>query len=106
MAKNQLAVPGKRRSFTEVTTIIAAPAQRSKLQNYIDEAVRAKTKILDEQESIRTLREQAVEELNIEPKMFSALVSLYFNNNFEQKKDELSKLEAVIDALMGVANDE
>lgn len=100
MAKNQLVVGSGKKSFLEVTTIIAQPAQRAKLQNYIDEVVRSKTKILDENETIKTLRDTAVEELNIEPKMFSALVSLYFNNNFEQKRDELEKLEAAINALM------
>jgi hypothetical protein len=100
MAKNQLAVKGNKKQFVEVTTVLADPGQRAKLQNYIDEVVRCKTKILDENESIKTLRDSAVEELNIEPKMFSALVSLYFNNNFEQKREELEKLEAAINALM------
>lgn len=100
MSKNQLALGSKKKQFVEVTTVIASPALRSKLQNYIDEVVRCKAKILDENESIKVLRDAAVEELNIEPKMFSALVGLYFNNNFEQKRDELEKLEAAITALM------
>lgn len=100
MSKGQLAVSGKKKQFIEVTTVLANPSQRAKLQNYIDEVVRCKQKILDENESIRVLREAAVDELNIEPKMFSAIVSLFFNNNFEQKRDELEKLEAAINALM------
>lgn len=100
MSKNQLALANKKRQFVEVTTVLAAPATRAKLQNYIDEVVRCKTKILDENESIKVLRDAAVEELNIEPKMFSALVSLFFNNNFDQKKEEMEKLEAAINALM------
>lgn len=99
MAKNQLSTGGKKQ-FISVTTVLADTAQRAKLQNYIDEVVRCKTKILDENESIKTLRDAAVEELNIEPKMFGALVSLYFNNNFEQKLEELEKLESAINALM------
>lgn len=97
--KNALATTGKKQ-FIEVTTLIKDPAQRSKLQNYIDEVIRCKTKILDEQESIKALRDAAVEELNIEPKMFTQLVSLFFNNNFEQKRAELERLEAAINALM------
>lgn len=100
MAKNQLALGSKRKNYVEVTTVLKDPGQRAKLQNFVDEVVRCKTKILDENESIKTLRDAAVEELNIEPKMFSALVSLFFNNNFEQKKSELEKLEAAINALM------
>lgn len=99
MPKNALATAGKKQ-FIEVTTLIKDPAQRSKLQNYIDEVIRCKTKILDEQESIKALRDAAVEELNIEPKMFTQLVSLFFNNNFEQKRAELERLEAAINALM------
>jgi hypothetical protein len=100
MAKNQLAVAGKKKQFVEVTTVLKDPGQKAKLQNYIDEVVRCKTKILDEQESIRVLRDTAVEELNIEPKMFSALVSLFFNNNFEQKQQEMERLDAAIRALL------
>lgn len=99
MPKNALATTGKKQ-FIEVTTLIKDPSQRSKLQNYIDEVIRCKTKILDEQESIKALRDAAVEELNIEPKMFTQLVSLFFNNNFEQKRAELERLEAAINALM------
>lgn len=97
MAKNQL-TPGKQ--FADVSDILRNPAQRSKLQNYIDEVVRCKQKILDENESIKGLRESAVEELNIQPKMFNSLVSLFFNNNFEQKREELEQLESAINALM------
>ncbi len=98
MNHNQLVV-GKKH-FTEVTTVLNSKSQRAKLQNYIDEVVRCKTKILDENESIKNLRNAASEELNIEPKMFSALVSLFFNNNFEQKREEIEQLEAAINALM------
>ena len=98
MAKNALAVK-KTKTFRDITSILNNPKDRAKLQSYIDEVVRCKTKILDEQESIRGLRDSAVEELSIEPKLFSALVSLFFNNNFDQKKEEISKLEAAIEAL-------
>jgi hypothetical protein len=96
---NNLTVNNKKQ-FTDVTTILNSPTNRSKLQNYIDEVVRTKTQILDKNEHIKSIKDVAVEELNIEPKMFAALVSLYFNNNFEQKRDELLKLEAAINALM------
>lgn len=106
MAKNQLAVVGKKKQFVEITTVLRDSSQRAKLQNYIDEVVRCKTKILDQNESIKVLRDSAVEDLNIEPKMFNSLVSLFFNNNFEQKKEELEKLEAAINALMQTGGDD
>lgn len=99
MARSQLAVVGKKQ-FVEVTTVLADATQRAKLQNYIDEVVRCKAKILDENETIKALRESAVEELNIEPKMFNALVSTFFNNNFQQKRDEHQQILDAIDAIM------
>lgn len=102
MAKNQLAVAGKKKgkNFRDVHEILQNPADRTKLQNYVDEAVRCKTRILDEQESIKTLKDSATEELGIEPKMFMTLVSLFFNNNFDQKKAEIEKIEMALEALM------
>lgn len=99
--KNQIAVVGKKgKNFRDVHEILQNPADRAKLQNYVDEAVICKTKILDQQESIKTLKDSAVEELGIEPKMFGTLVSLFFNNNFDQKKAEIEKIEMALDALM------
>lgn len=101
MAKNSLVVKGKKGDYKSIVDILANPSQRSKLQNYIDEAVRCKMQILEKQEDIKTLREGATEEINIEPKAFNQLVSLFYNNNFDQKKEELEKLVDTIDALMG-----
>jgi hypothetical protein len=36
--------------------------------------------------------------------MFNQLVSLFFNNNFEEKRAELEKLEEAISALMQTNN--
>lgn len=99
MAKNQLVKGSGKKQFLEVATILQNDEMRSKLQNFVDEVLREKAAILDKQESIKVLREQAVETLNIEPKMFNNIVSLYFNNNFEQKADELEKLTQVIELL-------
>lgn len=102
MSKKNVALVGKKKQFVEVTTVLRDNNLRSRLQNYIDEVVRCKTRILDENESIKALRDSAVEELNIEPKMFNSLVGLFFNNNFEQKREEIEKLDAAINALMQV----
>ena len=99
---NQLATQGGRKSFTEISTILGNPQSRTKLQNYIDEAVRCKGRILDENESIKGLRDAAADELQLQPKMFNSLVTLYFNNNFEQKRSEIQELEFAIDVLLGM----
>jgi hypothetical protein len=107
MAKNALATVGKKgKSFTDITAILHNPSDKAKLQHYIDDVIQAKTKILDQNETIKGLRDAAVEELGIEPKMFNSLVGLFFNNSFEQKREELLKLESAITALLGSADDE
>ena len=98
MAKNQL-VPGGKKQFVEIATVLQSPELKGKLQGFVDEVLKEKAAILDKQESIKVLRDRAVETLNIEPKMFNNIVSLYFNNNFEQKHDELEKLTQVIELL-------
>lgn len=90
------------KAFDDINDILRVQTKRAKLQNYIDEVVRSKTRILDENETIKGLRDSAVEELNIKPKMFNTLVSLYFNNNFEEKRLEIEELECAIDTLMQV----
>ncbi len=100
MAKNQLVVPGKKKQFTEMSDIIKNPSKLSKLKSFIDEAVNDKIKILDRNESIKRLREEAVNELGIQPKMFSFLVSLMFNNNFDEKLAEIGEQETAIEALL------
>lgn len=102
MARNALTAGGKnKKNFVEIATILQSPVMKAKLQNCIDEVLRCKTAILDKQEDIRSIREAAVDDLNIEPKMFNALVSMYFNNNFDQKLEELSKLEQAIRLIQG-----
>lgn len=100
MAKNALST-GKKKSFVEIGTILKSPALKSKLQNYIDEILRSKSKILDEQEHIRGIRDAAIDDLSIEPKMLNALVGMFFNNNFDQKLEELNKLEEAIRLIQG-----
>jgi len=109
MAKNLVPSTGPKQ-FKDVSEITKVPALRSKLQSYIDETVRCKTKILDERESMKTIREAAVEELSISPKLFNFLVARYFNNDFEQKLEEIDQQDTAIHSLMqtesGGAKDE
>lgn len=101
MSVNQIAVIGKKgKNFKDVASILADTSTRRKLQTYIDESVVLKTQILDKQQSLKTLRDSAADELGIEPKMFNSLVSMFFNNNFEEKQQEVERMEAVLTALM------
>lgn len=92
------------KKFSDINDILKSEAKAKKLQAFIDEVVRCKQKILDENESIRALRESAVDELEIQPKMFNALVSLHFNNNFEEKREEIEQLDCAIDHMLRQVN--
>lgn len=98
MAKDKMVAAGSK--YNDVTTILRGESTKQKLQCFIDETVRCKMKIMQEQDAIRAIREAAVDELGIEPKMFNTLVGLFFNNNFMEKKEEIGKLESAIDALI------
>lgn len=102
MSPNQISVGRKEKSFDSVTEIIKDPVKRSKLQNLIDEAVRSKQKILDENETIKGLREVATDELNMQGKTFNALVSTFFNNNFAEKTSELEETLLAIESVMNM----
>ncbi len=101
MPKTAVAV-GKK--FADVSDILKNEVKAKRLQAFIDEVVRCKQKILDENESIRALRESAVEELEIQPKMFNAIVSLHFNNNFEEKREEIEQLDSAIEHILHQIN--
>lgn len=79
-----------------IENILSAPNLRADLQARIDAAVQARTEIADLREELKVIREAAVDALGITPKMFNTLVSLYFNNDFEKKAQEVSELENVL----------
>lgn len=103
MAKNELATKKRGKEFTDVNQILKTPAQRAKLQNFVDEAVNVKLQIAAKQEEIKSLRSSCSEDLNIDPKVFNDLVSLHYNNNFDQKKAEVDKWEEILHTLEQVA---
>lgn len=93
--------PKKQKPQTrDIASILNNSADRAKLENFVDEAVRCKMKIADEQESIKGLREEAVEKTGIEPKMFNIWLSLKFNNNYTEKQTEVEKVETLIEMLL------
>lgn len=102
-------VPGGKKQYTDVVYILNSPASSAKLQTFIDEICRCKTRILDENESIKGLKDAAVSDLNINPKMLSTLVNLHFNNDFAEKLEEIQQLEMAIEKLtsnMGISVDD
>jgi hypothetical protein len=82
-----------------IEDILNNAKDRATLQNFLDEAVRCKVRISDEQESIKAMRDEAKEKTGIEGKMFNSLLALFYNNNFDEKKAEIDSLETAIDLL-------
>lgn len=88
----------------DIVTILNNPADKKKLQNFIDEAVRCRIKIKDQNESIKNLKAEALLQIGADPKIFGQLVRLFDNNSFAEKRHEIETLEAAIDILIGTAN--
>lgn len=87
-------------NYRPIEAILGNPSDKVKLKNFIDEAVRCKIKISDENESIKGLATEAAEKIEIEPKLFKQLVNLYFKNNFAEKQAEISALDSAIEMLV------
>lgn len=85
----------------DIVSILNNPADKKKLTNFIDEALRCKQKVDDENESIKVLREEALDQIGIEGKMFNSLLRLYHTGKFAEKHEEVSQLEMAIEMLTG-----
>ena len=81
--------------------ILNNSADRAKLQNFVDEAVRCKTRIADENESIKNLRDEAIEKVGVKGKRFNQLTKMFYNNNFTEIQMEAEELEMVVELLTG-----
>ena len=65
-----------------INDIMKNPREKAKLSNLIDEAVRCKTKIDFEKQTIKSLRDVAVDELGLKPALFNSYVNATFNKDY------------------------
>lgn len=86
--------------FKDVQTILKDPALKAKLNNLVDEAVRCKQRIHNEQQSIKDLRDVARNDVGINPKLFNYYVSMVFNNDYAARLDNVHQLEDLIETVM------
>jgi hypothetical protein len=77
------------------------PAAKAKLSNLVDEAVTCKSAIALQQQNIKVLRDAALDDLQLSPKLFNAYVAAAFNNDYGQRKEGLEEQVALLDAIMG-----
>jgi len=88
--------------FRAIQDIMNNPALKAKLNNLVDEAVRTKQKIFEEQLTIKTLREVALNDVGLNPKLFNYYVAAVFNNDYAMRKDSLTELSDLIDNVMAL----
>jgi hypothetical protein len=80
----------------DLTSIINNPSDRVKLQNFVDEAANCMTRIADERLSIKDIRDEAIDKLGIDPKLFNFLVKTTFDNSSSEKKAEIEAFEIAL----------
>lgn len=89
--------------IVDIISILNNLDARAKLTNFIDEALILKRSIDDKQQDIKIIREEALEKIGIEGKMFNQILGLYHKGNFGEKQEELSQLESAIEMLTGTS---
>jgi hypothetical protein len=97
-----IAAGEKTSKFRNIEDILKDPTLKAKLNNLVDEAVRCKIKIQQEQETIKDLREVAKNDLSLNPKLFNYYVGMVYNNDYAARKDNLDQLSSLIDAVMSL----
>lgn len=93
---------GESKRFRSIEEIFLNPAEKAKLTNLVDEAVRCKTRIQLEQETIKQLRETAKDELSLNPKLFNYYVAMVYSNDYSARKDALDQLDKLVSTVMGL----
>jgi hypothetical protein len=93
----------QKKQFRTIEEIMAQPTLKAKLNNMVDEAVTCKTKIAQEQQNIKALRDAALEDLGLKPALFNAYVAAVFNNDYTQRREGLEQQLMLIEHIMGEA---
>lgn len=88
--------------FKTIQQIMKDPALKAKLNNLVDEAVRCKQRIYQEQQAIKDLRDVARQEVELEPKLFNYYVGMVFNNDYAARKDNVDQLSTLIETVMAL----
>lgn len=91
-----------KQKFRNIEDILKDPASKAKLNNLVDEAVRCKIRIQQEQETIKDLRDVAKNDLSLNPKLFNYYVAMVYNNDYTARKDNLEELSTLIESVMAL----
>ena len=99
---NLVSLDGKTSKFRSIQDIFKDPSLKSKLTNLVDEAVRCKLKIQQEQETIKSLRDVAKSDLGMNPKLFNYYVSMAYNNDYAMRQQDLDELSTLLETVMAL----
>lgn len=83
-----------------IEDILNNPADKAKLKSFIDEAVDSNIRLSAEKDHMKSIVAEAKEKIEIEPKLFRALVNLYAKNSFAEKQAEIEALDTAIEMLV------
>lgn len=89
--------------FKDIGTIMKDPQLAATLSNYIDEAVTCKSAIATQQQHIKAIRDRAIEEIGLNPKLFNAYVAASFNNDYTKRKAGLDEQITLLEHIMKAA---
>lgn len=101
MTKETKELIPKTSKFRDIGSIMKDAPAKAKLSNLVDEAVACKAAIALQQENIKVLREEAKDKLGLNPKLFNAYASAAFNNDYQQRKDNLDEQVSLLEFIMG-----
>ena len=101
MPKNQLATKEKTKRTRSIEEIMRDPRAKAKLTQLVDEAVTCKQKIMHEQQNIKALKDAALEDLGLSPKLFGNYVAMVFNNDYGVRKESLEQQLTLVELVMG-----
>lgn len=102
-AKNPKALVPATSKFRDIGSIMKDERTANILSNFIDEAVTAKAAIAKQQAQIKAIRDRALEELELNPKLFNAYVAASFNNDYTKRKSNLDEQVTLLEHIMRAA---
>lgn len=89
-----------------IEDIMNNSADRSKLNNAIDEYVQLLDQIKDRKESMKVIVDDIKEKIDIDPKLFRVLANITQKNNAVEKLAEAESLENAIEMMFTISNDD
>lgn len=95
MGRKAKAAPQSR----DIASIINNSSDKAKLKGFIDEAILCYASIAMKNEDIKALRDEAVEQLGIDAKLFSNIVRVFRTESFEKTLEEMTELETALELL-------